>query len=70
MIQKEDKANSGNTVVETAVKATASTKKVTKTKAKIPGDKSSHPPTSQIVIAAIKELKDRKGNRLHSLNGT
>lgn len=63
----EDKTNTGNTAVEAAENATASTKKPAKGKSKAQREKSTHPPTSEMVTAAIKELKDRKGSSLQAI---
>ncbi|CAK9799968.1 Histone H1.1 [Anthophora plagiata] len=64
----EDKANAGNTAVEAAEKPTTTpSKKAAKSKSKSQRSKASHPPTSEMVNAAIKELKDRKGSSLQAI---
>uniref|UniRef100_V9IKD2 Histone H1.1 n=1 Tax=Apis cerana TaxID=7461 RepID=V9IKD2_APICE len=63
----EDKANSGSTAVEAAENPTAPAKKPSKSKSKAQREKASHPPTSEMVNAAIKELKDRKGSSLQAI---
>ncbi|XP_076177611.1 uncharacterized protein LOC143151948 [Ptiloglossa arizonensis] len=64
----EDKANSGNTAVETGENNSATpAKKQAKSKSKAQRVKASHPPTSEMVNAAIKELKDRKGSSLQAI---
>lgn len=61
----DDKA--GNSSVESA-ENTSSVKKAAKPKStKSQRPKSSHPPTSEMVNAAIKELKDRKGSSLQAI---
>jgi len=63
----EDKV-SGNAVVETAESNAAPAKKASKTKAKSQQKKiSARPPTSEMVTAAIKELKDRKGSSFQAI---
>ncbi|XP_018347983.1 PREDICTED: late histone H1-like [Trachymyrmex septentrionalis] len=63
----EDKV-SGNTAVETAENNVAVTKKASKSKVKTQQKKiSSRPPTSEMVTAAIKELKDRKGSSFQAI---
>ncbi|KAG5306062.1 H1 protein, partial [Acromyrmex insinuator] len=63
----EDKV-SGNTAVETAESNIAVTKKASKSKVKSQQKKiSSRPPTSEMVTAAIKELKDRKGSSFQAI---
>ncbi|XP_076279170.1 histone H1 [Lasioglossum baleicum] len=63
----EDKTSSGNVAAE-AVESTASPKKATKSsKSKVQRVKASHPPTSEMVNSAIKELKDRKGSSLQAI---
>ncbi|KAG7201193.1 hypothetical protein KM043_003980 [Ampulex compressa] len=61
----EDKANSGNTAAEVPEKATTPVKKTARSKGKM--QKSAHPPTSEMVNAAIKELKERKGSSLQAI---
>ncbi|XP_033328603.2 histone H1 [Megalopta genalis] len=64
----EDKTNSGSAAVsENPTSGSTPAKKVTKSKAKAQRTKSSHPPTSEMVNAAIKELKDRKGSSLQAI---
>nr|XP_033328603.1 histone H1-III-like [Megalopta genalis] len=64
----EDKTNSGSAAVsESPTSGSTPAKKVTKSKAKAQRTKSSHPPTSEMVNAAIKELKDRKGSSLQAI---
>ncbi|XP_031839374.2 uncharacterized protein LOC116429949 [Nomia melanderi] len=65
----EDTANAGNTSVESGSgNATPAKKTTTKSKsAKASKSKSSHPPTSEMVSTAIKELKDRKGSSLQAI---
>lgn len=66
----EDTANTGSTAVEnTAEVAKTATKpspKKAAAKAK-PKAKSTHPATSEMVTAAIRELKDRKGSSLQAI---
>ncbi|XP_011874824.1 PREDICTED: histone H1B-like [Vollenhovia emeryi] len=65
----EDKV-SGNAAVEGAESNTASAKKASKSKAKSQQQQkkvSSRPPTSEMVKAAIKELKDRKGSSFQAI---
>lgn len=62
----EDKT-SGSTAVEAAETNAAPAKKTAKPKSKAQKAKSSHPPTSEMVTAAIKELKDRKGSSLQAI---
>ncbi|KYN01478.1 PREDICTED: late histone H1-like [Cyphomyrmex costatus] len=63
----EDKV-SGNTAVEAAESNVAVTKKASKSKVKSQQKKiSSRPPTSEMVTAAIKELKDRKGSSFQAI---
>ncbi|KAF7401427.1 hypothetical protein HZH68_007247 [Vespula germanica] len=60
--------NSGNTTVENNTENVKPTpKKATKAKTKTQRPKSTHPPTSEMVTAAIKELKDRKGSSLQAI---
>ncbi|KAK2588101.1 hypothetical protein KPH14_004161 [Odynerus spinipes] len=64
----EEKSSS----VDTAVAASTENiptlvKKPAKSKAKAQRTKSTHPPTSEMVTAAIKELKDRKGSSLQAI---
>lgn len=64
----EDKSNTGNTAVENAEGSAATpVKKAAKSKSKTQRVKASHPPTSEMVTAAIKELKDRKGSSLQAI---
>ena len=64
----EEKRNAGNTAVENTGSNTSVTKKTAKAKATKPErTKSSHPPTSEMVPAAIRELKDRKGSSLQAI---
>ncbi|XP_078051894.1 histone H1-like [Augochlora pura] len=64
----EDKANSRNTAVsENPSLVPSPVKKAAKSKAKSLRSKSSHLPTSEMVNAAIKELKDRKGSSLQAI---
>ncbi|XP_043257091.1 histone H1B-like [Colletes gigas] len=64
----EDKAGSGNAAVESGESNTPMlVKKPPKTKTRSQRVKSSHPPTSEMVTAAIKELKDRKGSSLQAI---
>ncbi|KYN09705.1 PREDICTED: late histone H1-like [Trachymyrmex cornetzi] len=63
----EDKV-SGNTAVETAESNAAVTKKASKSKVKSQQKKTSaRPPTSEMVTAAIKQLKDRKGSSFQAI---
>ncbi|XP_035733113.1 histone H1-like [Vespa mandarinia] len=63
----EDTAtNSVNTTVESNTENVKPTPRKD-TKAKAQRSKSSHPPTSKMVTAAIKELKDRKGSSLQAI---
>ncbi|XP_076658721.1 uncharacterized protein LOC143362435 [Halictus rubicundus] len=64
----EDKTSSGNTAVaENQSSGSSPAKKAGKSKAKPQRTKSSHPPTSEMVNNAIKELKDRKGSSLQAI---
>lgn len=68
----EDKGNVGNTSMKSESESPSPPKKSTpksKTvKAAVKGaSKSSHPPTSEMVNAAIRELKDRKGSSLQAI---
>lgn len=63
----EDKGSTGGVATATMVSSVASVKKTTKIKSKNQRLKSSHPPTSEMVNAAIKELKDRKGSSLQAI---
>ncbi|XP_011693209.1 PREDICTED: late histone H1-like [Wasmannia auropunctata] len=59
---------SGNAAVEAAESNATPAKKASKSKAKSQQKKvSSHPPTSEMVTAAIKELKDRKGSSFQAI---
>ncbi|KAG5327109.1 H1 protein, partial [Pseudoatta argentina] len=58
----EDKSASGNAAATENLAAAAPAKKSAKSKAKTQRPKSNHPPTSEMVTSAIKELKDRKGS--------
>lgn len=60
----EDKVNTGNSAVETAESNPAPAKKTNKSKAKSQEKK---PATSEMVTAAIKELKDHKGSSLQAI---
>ncbi|XP_046821666.1 histone H1-like [Vespa crabro] len=63
----EDTAtNSVNTTIESNTENVKPTPKKD-AKAKAQRSKSSHPPTSKMVTAAIKELKDRKGSSLQAI---
>lgn len=59
----EDKENVNTTPVKSVSMAKSKTGKVTPKG----GNKSSHPPTSEMVNTAIKELKDRKGSSLQAI---
>ncbi|XP_070164031.1 histone H1-like [Polyergus mexicanus] len=63
----EDKVNTGNSAVETAEGNPAPAKKTNKSKAKSQEKKASRPATSEMVTAAIKELKDHKGSSLQAI---
>ncbi|XP_078048534.1 histone H1-I [Augochlora pura] len=64
----EDKTNSGSAAVsENPSSGSSPAKKAAKSKTKAQRSKSSHPPTSEMVNAAIKELKDRKGSSLQAI---
>ncbi|XP_029051685.1 histone H1-like [Osmia bicornis bicornis] len=64
----EDKNNSEKTAaVENATAGPSPAKKSVKSKTKSQRSKSSHPPTSEMVNAAIKGLKDRKGSSLQAI---
>ncbi|XP_076246010.1 histone H1-like [Calliopsis andreniformis] len=63
----ENKTSSGSTIVKTITNTSPSTKKLVKSKSKMQRTKSSHPPTSAMVKAAIKELKDRKGSSVKAI---
>ncbi|XP_029658582.1 histone H1B-like [Formica exsecta] len=63
----EDKVNTGNSAVETAESNPAPAKKTNKSKAKSQEKKASRPATSEMVTAAIKELKDHKGSSLQAI---
>lgn len=67
-LKMEDKV-SGNAAVEAAESNPAPVKKASKSKAKSQQQKkvSSRPPTSEMVTAAIKELKDRKGSSFQAI---
>ncbi|XP_050448626.1 histone H1-like [Cataglyphis hispanica] len=60
----EDKVNTGNSAVEMAESNPAPAKKTNKSKAKSQEKK---PATSEMVTAAIKELKDHKGSSLQAI---
>ncbi|TGZ46360.1 late histone H1-like [Temnothorax curvispinosus] len=63
----EDKV-SGNAAADAAESNSAPAKKASKSKAKSQQKKvSSRPPTSEMVTAAIKELKDRKGSSFQAI---
>ncbi|XP_017875203.1 histone H1-like [Ceratina calcarata] len=63
----EEKTSSGTTsMAENASSNASPAKKALKTKSKNQ-QRSSHPPTSEMVNAAIKELKDRKGSSLQAI---
>ncbi|XP_011163196.1 histone H1A, sperm [Solenopsis invicta] len=63
----EDKV-SGNTAVEASESNPAPAKKASKSKAKSQQKKvSSHPPTAEMVTAAIRDLKDRKGSSFQAI---
>lgn len=53
--------------VQVAAAPAAVAKKPKAPKAKKPGSKPSHPPTSQLVNAAIKALKERSGSSLQAI---
>ena len=64
----EEKRNAGNTAVENMGSNASPAKKTAKAKAVKPErTKASHPPTSEMVPAAIRELKDRKGSSLQAI---
>lgn len=65
----EDKGSAGTTAMENVESSPATAKKGTpKGKStKVQRPKSSHPPTSEMVNAAIRELKDRKGSSLQAI---
>ncbi|XP_072752849.1 histone H1-like [Anoplolepis gracilipes] len=63
----EDKVNTGNSAVETVESNPAPAKKTNKSKAKSQEKKASRPATSEMVTAAIKELKDHKGSSLQAI---
>ncbi|KAF7417538.1 hypothetical protein HZH68_000191 [Vespula germanica] len=64
-----DSANITNGfLIENIIESTKSKlKKIAQQKAKTSTPKSTHPRTSDMVIAAIKELKDRKGSSLQAI---
>ncbi|OAD59066.1 Histone H1.1 [Eufriesea mexicana] len=76
----EEKANAGSTAVDSVESSNSPVKSPVKSPAKSPAKKtskpkstksqrpkSSHPPTSEMVNSAIKELKDRKGSSLQAI---
>ncbi|XP_076635400.1 uncharacterized protein LOC143348716 [Colletes latitarsis] len=65
----EDKGNSGGTAVESVESNASPAKKSTPKGKSIRSQrtKSSHPPTSEMVTSAIRELKDRKGSSLQAI---
>ncbi|XP_076669618.1 uncharacterized protein LOC143369484 isoform X1 [Andrena cerasifolii] len=65
----EDKTSSGNATTGENQSANAiPSKKTSKSKvAKAQRPKSSHPPTSEMVNSAIRDLKDRKGSSLQAI---
>ncbi|XP_012141730.1 histone H1 [Megachile rotundata] len=63
----ESKANSSTAAIETAENLTVPAKKAGKAKAKSQHTKATHPPTSEMVHAAIRELKDRKGSSVQAI---
>lgn len=62
-----DEKNTGNTAVEASENSSPAAKKPAKNKSKNQRAKASHPPTSEMVTAAIKELKDRKGSSIQAI---
>ncbi|XP_076177749.1 uncharacterized protein LOC143152010 [Ptiloglossa arizonensis] len=63
----EDKGNTGNTTVESIESNTSPIKKTMSKGKSSKSQKSSHPPTSEMVNSAIRELKDRKGSSLQAI---
>ncbi|KAL2740933.1 hypothetical protein V1478_001074 [Vespula squamosa] len=68
-VAMEDSTNNtdGLSIENTTETTKSKPKKVAQQKAKTPRPKSTHPRTSDMVIAAIKELKDRKGSSLQAI---
>ncbi|XP_012229239.1 histone H1B-like [Linepithema humile] len=62
----EDKVNTGSAAVNAESNSTPA-KKASKSKIKSNQQKKSQPPTSEMVTAAIKDLKDRKGSSLQAI---
>ncbi|XP_054006245.1 histone H1A, sperm-like [Hylaeus anthracinus] len=63
----EDKGSAGTTAVENADSSPAKKSTPKGKSTKVQRTKSSHPPTSEMVNAAIRELKDRKGSSLQAI---